>query len=290
MRTRPLWLVALRLVALALSAAILPAVAAKGPKQPLGIVNTAFQQYEDGPRMPSDMGYGAGELAFFTFEIAGYQKSEKDHIQLVWDWKCSDPSGIPLVEPGSGKVDTDVSPEDKDWLPKVRQNFEIPSYAPSGIYHLLIAVKDELASASANVDLQFRVRGHNTGPIDKLAVHGFHFYRAEDDPQPMETPAYRPGENVWARFDIVGFKLAEGNAFEVSYGLAVIRPDGKPGFSNPDAATLKDRSFYPQRYAPAALSLTLPADIAKGEHTIVLTVRDKLGNRTIETQQKFSVE
>ena len=285
MRKRHLWL-----IALALCAAVWPALAAKGPKQPLGIVNTTFQQYEDGPRMPSDMGYGAGELAFFAFEIAGYQKSEKDHIQLVWDWKCLDPSGILLVEPGSGKVDTDVSPEDKDWLPKVRQNFEIPSYAPSGTYHLLISVKDALASASTNVDLPFRVRGHNAGPTDKLAVRNFRFYRAEDDPQPMETPAYRPGENVWARFDIVGFKLGEGNAFEVSYGLTVIRPDGKTGFSNPDAATLKDHSFYPQRYAPAALSLTLPADIAKGEHTIVLTVRDKLGNETVETQQKFSVE
>lgn len=183
------------LVALALSAAILPALAAKGPKQPLGIANTAFQQYEDGPRMPSDMGYGAGELAFFTFEIAGYQKSEKDHIQLVWDWKCLDPSGIPLVEPVSGKVDTEVSPEDKDWLPRVRQNFEIPSYAPSGVYHLLIFVKDELASAATNVDLQFRVRGHNTGPTDKLAVRSFSVSTA---PRTIRSP-WRPQPTGLAR-------------------------------------------------------------------------------------------
>jgi len=270
--------------------AVLPAVAAKTPKQPLGIVNTAFQQYEDGPRMPSDEGYAGGELAFFQFEIAGYQKSEKEHIQLAWEWKCLDPSGIPLVPSAGAKVDTDVSPEDKDWTPKIRQNFEIPSYAPSGVYHLLITVKDELASAATNADLQFRVRGHNVGPVDVLAIRNFHFYREADDPQPVETAAYRPGESVWARFDIVGFKLGEGNAFEVSYGLTVIRPDGKPGYTNLNAATLKDKSFYPQRYAPAALSLTLPADVAKGDHTIVLTVHDVIGNQTVETQQKFSVE
>jgi hypothetical protein len=106
----------------------------------------------------------------------------------------------------------------------------------------------------------------------------------------MESAAYRPGENVWARFDITGYKLGDGNSFEVQYGLTVIRPDGKPGFSQPEAATLKDKSFYPRRFTPAALSLTLPADIVKGDHTIVLTVRDKIGNQTTETRQKFSVE
>ncbi len=280
MRTRLLLLVLI-------AAALLPA---KAPKVPLAIVNTALQQYEDGPRLPADDGYGAGELAFFSLEIAGYQKSEKDHIQLNWEWKCLDPAGIPLVEPGSGKMDTDVSVEDKEWLPKVRQNFEIPFYAPSGTYHVLFKVHDALSGADASADIPFRVRGHKYEPSDTLAVRSFRFYRSEDDARPMEAAAYRPGENVWARFDIIGYKLGEGNSFDVQYGLTVIRPDGKPGFSQPDAATLQDKSFYPRRYMPAALSLTLPADIVKGEHTIVLTVRDKIGNQTVDTQQKFSVE
>ena len=240
--------------------------------------------------MPADLGYAAGELAFFSLDIAGYQKSATDHIQLAWEWKCLDPTGIPLVEPVSGRVETDVSPEDKEWLPKIRQNFEIPYYAPSGSYHVLIIVHDAMSGADASADLPFRVRGHNVAPSDTLVVRGFRFYRSEDDPQPLPAAAYRPGESVWARFDITGYKLGAGNSFEVQYGLRVIRPDGKPGFSQPEAATLKDHSFYPQRYLPAALSLTLPADIVKGEHTIVLTVRDKIGNQTSDTEQKFSVE
>jgi hypothetical protein len=276
-------------VVAAASAAVLLA-APKGPKLPLSIVNTSLQQYEDGPRMPPDLGYAAGELAFFSLEIAGYQKSEKDHVQLAWEWKCVDPAGIPLVEPASGKVETDVAPEDKEWLPKIRQNFEIPYYAPSGAYRLLIAVHDGLSGADARAEIPFLVRGHHVEPSDTLAVRNFRFYRSEDDPQPMEAAAYRPGENVWARFDIIGYKLGAGNSFDVQYGLTVIRPDGKPGFSQPDAATLKEQSFYPRRYTPAALSLTLPADIAKGEHTIVLTVRDRIGSQTAESQQKFSVE
>ena len=265
-------------------------MAAKAPKVPLGIVNTSMQQYEDGPRIASDEGYAAGELAFFSLEIAGYQKSEKDHIELAWEWKCLDPSGIPLVEGGNGKIDTDVSPEDKEWMPKVRQNFEVPYYAPSGTYHVLFTVHDALSNADAKVDIPFLVRGHKVEPSEALAVRNFRFYRSEDDPQPMEAAAYRPGENVWARFDIIGYKLGASNAFDVQYGLTVIRPDGKPGFSQPEAAELKEQSFYPRRYTPAALSLTLPADIVKGEHTIVLTVRDKIGNQTVDTQEKFSVE
>jgi len=263
--------------------------APKAPKQ-LSIVNTSLQQYEDGPRMPSDESYAAGELAFFSLEIAGYRKSDKDHIHLDWDWKCLDPAGIPLVPPAKGAIDTDVSPEDKDWLPRIRQNFEIPSYASSGTYHLLVTVHDTLNSTDASADIPFRIRGHRVAPGDTLVVSNFHFYRAEDDPKPLEVAAYRPGENVWARFDISGFKLGPDNSFDVEYGLTVIRPDGKPGFSQPEAATLKDKSFYPQRFTPAALSLSLPADVARGEHTIVLTVRDKVGNQTAESQQKFSVE
>jgi hypothetical protein len=271
-------------------AAMLMAAAPKGPKVPLAIVNTMMQQYEDGPRMPSDEPYGAGDLAFFAMEIAGYQKSEKDHIQLTWDWKCVDPAGIPLVKPGSGNVDTDVSPEDKEWLPKIRQNFEIPYYAPSGSYHILIAVHDALSGADTHADIPFLVRGHKVDPSDTLAVRNFRFYRSEDDAQPLDPAAYRPGESVWARFDITGYKLGADNSFDVEYGLTVIRPDGKPGFTQPEAATLKDQSFYPRRYTPAALSLTLPADILKGEHTIVLSVRDKIGNQTSESEHKFSVE
>jgi hypothetical protein len=263
--------------------------APKAPKQ-LSIVNTSLQQYEDGPRMPSDESYAAGDLAFFSLEIAGYRKSDKDHIHLDWDWKCLDPAGIPLVQPAKGAVDTDVSPEDKEWLPRIRQNFEIPSYAPSGTYHLLVTVHDTLNGGDASGDIPFRVRGHRIAPSDTLVVSNFHFYRAEDDPRPLEVAAYRPGENVWARFDISGFKLGPDNSFDVEYGLTVMRPDGKPGFSQPEAATLKDKSFYPQRFTPAALSLSLPADVARGEHTIVLTVRDKIGNQTAESQQKFSVE
>ncbi|HTP85930.1 MAG TPA: hypothetical protein VMJ34_03240 [Bryobacteraceae bacterium] len=265
-------------------------MAAPKAKTPLSIVNTVMAQYEDGPRLPADLGYGGGDLAFFSFEISGYQKSEKEHIHLTWSWRCLDPSGVLLVEPAEGKLETDVSPEDKDWLPKVRQNFEIPFYAPSGAYHLQISLHDVLANADATADVPYLVRGHRVEPSDTLTVRNFRFFRSEDDSQPMEVAAYRPGESVWARFDIIGYKLGPGNVFDVQYGLSVIRPDGKPGFSQPEAATLKDKSFYPRRYTPAALSLTLPADVAKGEHTIVLTVRDNIGNQTSETQYKFSVE
>ena len=148
---------------------MLPA-APKTPKVPFAVVNTTMQQYEDGPRMPSDQAYAGGDLAFFSFEMAGYQKSEKDHIQLAWSWKCVDPAGVLLVEPASGKLDTDVSPEDKEWLPKTRQNFEIPFYAPTGTYHLLISIHDELAKADANVDVPFLIHGHKVTPGDALAV------------------------------------------------------------------------------------------------------------------------
>ncbi len=266
------------------------ALAAAANKPQLAIHSPFLHQYEDGPPLHGDDAvFGAGETAFFSLDVSGYAKNE-EHIKLAWEIKCTDPAGILVAEPAAGKVDTDVSPEDRNWMPRIRQGIELPPLAPPGAYHVLATVRDEVSGQSASVDVPFRVHGRKAELSDTLTVRNFHFYRTENDTEPLDTAAYKPGDSVWARFDITGYKLGPGNSFDVSYGLTEIRPDGKPGFSQPDAANLKDHSFYPQRYAPAGLSLTLPANVVKGPHTIILTVTDKIGDQKYEIPEKFSVE
>ncbi len=269
---------------------IVLAVAAEKRSQ-LAIHRPFLHQYEDGPLLRGDEAdFGAGETAFFSLDVSGYKKTDADHIRLAWEIKCTDPSGILVVAPASGKVDTDVSPEDRHWMPRIRQTIELPPLAPPGVYHVMAKVHDEVSGQSVDADVPFHVHGRSVETSDTLTVRNFHFYRSENDTEPLATAAYKPGDSVWARFDITGYKLGPENSFDVSYGLSEIRPDGKPGFSQPDAANLKDHSFYPQRYAPAGLSLTLPANVVKGPHTIILTVTDKIGNQKYEIPEKFDVE
>jgi len=134
------------------------------------------------------------------------------------------------------------------------------------------------------------VRGHDVAPSQTLAVRNFRFFRGENDDKPIQTAAYRPGDSLWARFDMTGYKIAEKNLFDIGYGLVVLRADGSVAYSQPEAATSKEAPFYPQRYQPGELSLNMPKDIAKGEYTIVLTVRDNVGQQTCETRETFSIE
>lgn len=136
----------------------------------------------------------------------------------------------------------------------------------------------------------FQVHGREVAPSDTLVVRDFRFLRSEDDTKPLQVAAYRPGDSLWARFIMTGYKLGDGNQFDIEYGLNVLRADGTVAYSEPHAAAQKDQPFYPQRYQPGVLNLNFPKDQKLGEYTIVLTVRDNLGGQNFEARQKFSVE
>ncbi len=127
-------------------------------------------------------------------------------------------------------------------------------------------------------------------PSETLLARSFQFLRAEDDRVPMHPAIYHPGDMLWARFDITVYKLGEKNRFSVSYGLAILNAAGEQLFAQPDAASDEKESFYPQRYVPGVLSLSLDRNVAKAAYTLVVTIHDKIGNQTWETKQAFQVE
>ena len=142
----------------------------------------------------------------------------------------------------------------------------------------------------ASQELAFTVRGHPVEPSDTLVIRNFRFYRGEQDTEPLQKAAYRPGDPVWARFDITGFKYGEDHAIQVSYGVAVISPSGKELWSQAEAAVEKSQSFYPKRYVPGIMSLNLQPNIRPGEYGMVITVHDQIGNQKYEARQNFDIE
>lgn len=268
---------------------VLLLAAAAAPK-PLVIVKPTLYQYEGGPPVTPGTGFSTGETVFFSFQVSDYRLSEDSQVDLACRIDALDPQGVPLVAPILQEVKTTLSPEDKDWMPIVRQSFLIPPLALAGAYRIVIAVEDRLASQSTKTEIQFPVRGRQVAPSDTLVARDFRFLRAEDDPRPLQPPVYRPGDALWVRFEMVGYKLGEKNRLQISYGVSVLSPSGRSMYSEPKAAVEQGESFYPKRYLPGMFSLNLNKDVRPGVYTLVLTLRDEVGNQTDESKHEFTVE
>jgi hypothetical protein len=262
------------------------------PPKPLAILKPALHQYEDGPAVAPGTGFATGESVFLSFLVSGYQVSESEdsQVNLVCRIDALDPQGVPLVATMRQEIRTTVSAEDKNWMPIVRQSFLIPPLAPPGDYRIVIVVEDLLASQEAKTEVHFPVRGRQVAPSGTLLARNVRFLRGEDDLQPLDPPVYRPGNPVWVRFDIVGYKSGEKNRLQFSYGVSVLGPSGKTVYSEPQAALEDGQSFYPKHYLPGTFSLNLTADVRPGTYTIVLTLRDEIGNQTVESKHEFTVQ
>lgn len=262
----------------------------------LSVERFALRQYEDGPALPASHEFLPGETVFWSFRVTGYhiKKTQNDlgdeerHMQLVWSVRAADPKGVPIAKESSGHVEARLFDQDKDWTPRAADSFIIPPLAPNGIYRATVGVKDEGGEASAYLD--FKVRGDTVQPSETLIGRDVRFLRSENDPIPMRHPAYEPGDTLWVRFDITGYKFGDKNKFDVEYGLAILGTSGQTMFTQPIAAKETNESFYPQHYVPGLLSLGLHKDLPKGTYTMVITMRDKVGKQTWEAREPFDVE
>jgi hypothetical protein len=262
----------------------------------LEIEKFALRQFEDGPALPASHEFLPGETIFWSFRMRGYQvkKSENDagdeesRMKLTWTLRATDPKGVAIEKERSGHVEARLFEQDKDWTPRAADSFMVPPLAPSGIYRATVTVKDESGEAASQLD--FKVRGDTVEPSETLIGRSVRFLRNENDQTPLHHPSYQPGDTLWIRFDITGYKFGEKNRYEVEYGLAVLRANGETMFSQPVAAKETSESFYPQHYVPGVLSLGLNKDLPKGSYTMVITMRDKIGNQTWESREQFQVE
>lgn len=259
----------------------------------LAVERMALHQFEDGPVLAPTYEFLPGETAYFSCRLIGFQAERQDenqNVKLSWQLDMLDPAGVPIEKTKSGRIETRLLPEDKEWRPKFLASFTVPSFAASGDYKVVVKAKDELSGSEVNADLTFHVRGHEVQPSDTLVARNFRFLASEEDTLGVRNAVYRPGDMLWARFDITGYKFGENNRFSVDYGLAVEDSSGKQLFTQPEAAGDSKESFYPQRYVAGVLSLSLDKNVPAGMYTLVVTVHDKVGDQAWEERQTFRVE
>jgi hypothetical protein len=262
------------------------------PAAPFAVVNTVIHDLEDGPPIPPGFSFVPGQFIYLSFQIAGYWATPEHKLRVTCEVDAFDPKGIHLMETLLCNVAETLADEDKNWKPKIRLQTLIPPLAVSGAYKIAIRIKDEVSGQTAEHEIPFVVRGRDVPPSDTLVVRNFHFYRGEDDPNALAAVVYRPGDTLWARFDITGYKFGPANAIHVDYRIAVLGPSGKVIYTQPEAdvAVEKSVSFYPKAYVPGSMNLSLQRTIKPGQYAIAVTARDLLGNQTVEIKENFSIE
>ncbi len=269
--------------------------AATADNPSLAIVNGGIEQTEDAPFASPDYEFLPGDYLYFTFEIAGYatrstDRDETRKMSLAYSVVPEDAAGTPLTPESSGNIQADLTAEDKHWTPKRRASFLIPSFVAAGEHRIHLHVRDLIGNSEISQDFPFRIGGVAVQPANSITIQNFHFFRRENDRDPLEVAAYSPGDTVFARFDMTGFKTAAQNEYHVSYGLIVLGPDGKPFINKSSAAELQSNSFYPARYVPGVIDLKTSPQMAHGEYVIVLTAHDALGNTSSDIKRAFSIE
>jgi hypothetical protein len=255
----------------------------------LEIVKPVISQTDGGPPDPAGYQHAAGEVLFFSCRVANFSKTAEQKIQLAYSVQAFDPKGVPLLEIYKNDLTDEVGPQDKEWQPKIETEIAIPPLVASGNYKIVVKVEDVVAKTRAQLEVPFLIRSRDVPASDTLVVRNFRFFRGENDAQPVEKAAYRPGSGVWAKFDITGFKYGPGNKIDVSYVTSVLS-SGKVLWTQPEPAVEQSESFYPKPYIAADFGLNLQSNIKPGEYTIAVQVKDAIGGQTFETKQTFTVE
>ncbi len=275
--------------------ALCAAQARKVIENPLQILAAGVETSEDAPFAAPDFQFLPGDFVYLQFQIAGYSvktlpDSDVRTMSLTYEISLQDSKGVPLVPAVTGEIKDELTAEDKNWTPKRRASFLLPSFLAAGGFHIHLTVKDVIGNTSAERDLPFRIGGVVIVPSNALTVQDFQFLRKEDDSQALEVPAYSPGDTVYARFNMTGFRLLTGNEYRLSYGLTVNRPDGKVYLNAPAAAELSNHSFYPVAFVPGAVSITTTRTAAHGQYVLLLTVRDVVASQTYQVKRAFTIE
>ena len=258
----------------------------------LAVVQPLAAQFDGGPATPAGFAFASGESIFLSFDIAGFKPEGDEDLKLNISWECQafDAAGLAMTAAQKGDVKVDLAPEDKKWRPRVRAELVLPQAMASGAAAIRISAVDHVGGGKAALLVPFRTRGLDLMGVDKLQALRFRFLRTEQANTALAVAAYAPGDTVWGRFEIAGYKLGEENTYQVSYGLEVFRANGQSLYRQEEGANEKGKSFYPRRYVTGTLSLQLTKDLAPGEYSILLRIRDGVGNRESESKHSFRVE
>jgi hypothetical protein len=193
------------------------------------------------------------------------------------------------MEADKSEILEELTPQDRDWLPKLTAEVQLPPIAPPGEYKIMVKVQDAISQAEMEAPVSFQVRGRDVPASATLVIRNFDFYRSEDDAQPMERALYHNGSPLVVKFDVTGYKYGANNKIDVSYKASILDMAGHVLWTQPDPAVEQSEAFYPQPYVPEFMQLDLQK-VNPGAYTVLIQVKDAVGNQSAEARRTFSVQ
>ena len=269
--------------------ALLPACLVAAPAT-LEIVKPVISQMEGGDPLPADWAHGAGETMFFTCRISGFAKSPEERIHIKYSVQAFDPKGVPLSEIYANEMKEEVGPQDKEWMPKIETQLDLPPIVRPGTYKIVIKAEDLVAKTTAETSVPFEVKARDVAASPTLLIRNFRWYHNEEEPNPMARPVYHAGDAMWMKFDMVGYKYGEGNKVDVSYVASLVLASGKTIWTQPEPATEQSDSFYPKPYISGEFGISLQKNFQPGTYTMAVAVKDAVGKQTYEGKFTFTVQ
>ena len=257
--------------------------------QTLKLAKPVISQFEDGPAAAPSQKSIPGETIFFSVAAEGYKIVDskvrmKGHAQLF------DSTGVAATPGEEIVIGTSLNEEDKEWKPKIRAQFFLPTIAPGGAWHVRYDAEDLQSGQKQAGEVALAVEGHAAQKVSGLVIRDFGFYRGQDDENALTTVAYRPGDMLWVRFEVAGYKYGEQNSIDVAYDVAVSNGEGKVIFEQQDAANEKSQAFYPQPWVPGGFNLSLQSTMTRGTYTLTVAARDAIGGQTAKSSTPFRVQ
>jgi len=258
----------------------------------LKLVDSAVSDIDGGPPNPATFEYRPGQIVYFTSRISGYTQNKDQQVHLAWAVQAVDAHGVPVAELAENHLDAEVAPQDKEWLPKLEVNVSLPTLLFSGEYKIVAKVQDLVAKTSVELTVPFKIHSvDDVQPSEALVVSAFRFLRNEDDTHPAERAAYRPGDHLWAKWAIVGYRSGPGNKVDVSYVTSILGPDGKTLWTQPEPQKGDaEDSFYPKPYIQAEMGIEIQPKIKPGQYQLMVQAKDAIGKQTCEIKQPFTIE
>ncbi len=250
------------------------------------IVEAYFEDYDHA--VIRKLNADAGSPVYVSFKIAGFKRDPKDNVRLSYTIDCHDPFKTPLAESETGKISEALSPQDEKWRPKVNWNLTLPPHAPAGDYEVVIKARDEIGGGQTEHRMPFRVRGVVVTPETPLGITRFEFADSEDGPA-KESPRFKPGSQLWARFRTVGLQPSPDKEVIMEEDVTVTDAAGKVMYSKPRAFAEKAKEFYPLRFLNSVFNLELQPKLKAGEYTIRIDARDIVAKKETSYEAKFTV-
>ncbi|MEJ5375457.1 MAG: RDD family protein [bacterium] len=255
--------------------------------QALSVVNLELfgedhkTQKRDGPFEP-------GKKLTAKFQVVGFTTDPKGEARLFFDVVALDPEGLALYE--NWRPTFQGSPGSPEGAIPANMELDIPVYAPSGLYKLVIKVRDDIKKNETQVVKEFSVRSPLWALPRGLEVRDFTFSGSENGP-PLPKAQIQGGKRLYMAFKVAGLQFRDDRP-ALSIDMQVLDPEGELLLNQPGIVELRD----PVRYHPATFFaritswLDFPDETPRGVYTVRYLLHDGNSGASLTHEAKIEVK